>query len=119
MFTIDYEVEVSCKTMCEIPHFYFSDYMYVIKTWKVMPKCRQWLVMGSRVTDDFYFISAYLLFSKNIFLHNDAYIILKGKQTKKKTFLKNIKITIHAVKLMGFSQLKIFHIPSWVLYPVM
>ena len=84
-----------------------------------MPKCRQWLVMGSRVTDDFYFISACLLFSKNIFLHNDAYIILKGKQTKKKTFLKNIKITIHAVKLMGFSQLKIFRIPSWVLYPVM
>lgn len=29
MFTIDYEVEVSCKTMCEILHFYFSDYMYV------------------------------------------------------------------------------------------
>lgn len=38
MFTIDYEVEVSCKTMCEIPHFYFSDYMYVIKTWKVKKK---------------------------------------------------------------------------------
>lgn len=49
-----------------------------------MPKCQQWLVMGSRGTDDFYFISAYLLFSKNFFLHNDAYIILKGKQTKKK-----------------------------------
>ena len=31
MFTIDYEVEVSCKTMCEIPCFYFSDYMYVYK----------------------------------------------------------------------------------------
>lgn len=67
MFTIDYEVEVSCKTMCEIPCFYFSDYMYVYKNLEGYAKCQQWLVMGSRVTDDFYFISACLLLSKKKF----------------------------------------------------
>lgn len=49
-----------------------------------MPKCQQWLVMGSRVTDDFHFISVCLLFSEFFFfLHNDACVILKGKQTNK------------------------------------
>ena len=76
-----------------------------------MPKCRQWLVMGSRVTDDFYFVSACLLFSKNIFLHNDAYIILKGKQTKKKNLLKEYQNNYPCREVDGVFSVKDFSYP--------
>lgn len=85
---MDCEVKES-KTICKISHFYFSEHMYVYKNLEEYARCQQWLAMGSRITDDFNFISTCLLFFKKPFFLHDTCIILKGKKNFQKRILED------------------------------
>ena len=67
MFTIDYKVEVSCKTMCEIPRFYFSDYIYVYKNLEGYAKMSTVVSYGQQGNRWFLFYFRLPVFSKKNF----------------------------------------------------